>query len=86
MNPVALVIGLIACVAIIVLGIRFFLQPRQATLDFGIPADSLRGLTEIRALATSRRGWCRSGSGHRRVRQRWAGFWWPPLSRRSRTD
>jgi uncharacterized protein DUF4267 len=48
MNPVALVIGLIACVAIIVLGIRFFLQPRQATLDFGIPADSLRGLTEIK--------------------------------------
>jgi hypothetical protein len=48
MNPVALVIGLIACVAIIVLGIRFFLQPRQATLDFGIPADSLRGPTEIK--------------------------------------
>jgi thiamine transporter ThiT len=37
MNPVALVIGLIACVAIIVLGLRFVLQPRQATLDFGIP-------------------------------------------------
>jgi hypothetical protein len=25
------------------------LQPRQATLDFGIAADSLRGLTEIKA-------------------------------------
>ena len=41
-------IGLLACLAIIVLGIRFILQPRQATLDFGIPADSVRGLTEIK--------------------------------------
>ena len=48
MHPVALGLGLVACAAIIVLGIRFFLQPRQATLDFGIPADSLRGLTEIK--------------------------------------
>jgi hypothetical protein len=30
------------------LGIRFFLQPRRATLDFGVPADSIRGLTEIK--------------------------------------
>ena len=44
----ALLVGLIACVAIIALGIRFFVQPRQATLDFGIPAESLRGLTEIK--------------------------------------
>ena len=50
MNPAALVIGLVACAAIIVLGIRFVLQPRQATLDFGIPADSLRGLTEIKGV------------------------------------
>jgi hypothetical protein len=48
MNPVALAIGVIACVAIIVLGIRFFLQPERATVDFGIPADSLRGLTAIK--------------------------------------
>jgi hypothetical protein len=48
MQLTALVVGLIACVAIIVLGIRFILQPRQATLDFGIAADSLRGLTEIK--------------------------------------
>jgi Domain of unknown function (DUF4267) len=47
-HPVALVFGVVACAAIIVLGIRFFLQPRQATLDFGIAADSLRGLTEIK--------------------------------------
>src|SRR4051794_15764856 len=41
-------VWLIACVAIIVLGIRFILQPRQATLDFGIAVDNLRGLTEIK--------------------------------------
>jgi hypothetical protein len=44
----ALLVGLLACVAIIALGIRFFLQPRRATLDFGIAADSFRGLTEIK--------------------------------------
>jgi hypothetical protein len=33
---------------IIVLGIRFLLQPRQATLDFGVAADNLRALTEIK--------------------------------------
>ena len=48
MHPVALIFGVIACAAIVVLGIRFFLQPRQATLDFGTAADSLRGLTEIK--------------------------------------
>jgi hypothetical protein len=48
MHSVALIFGVIACAAIIVLGIRFFLQPRQATLDFGIAADNLRGLTEIK--------------------------------------
>ena len=49
MQLAALLVGLIASAGIIVLGIRFVLQPRQATLDFGIPADSLRGLTEIKA-------------------------------------
>ena len=44
----ALLIALIAGLAIIVLGARFILQPRQATLDFGIAADDLRGLTEIK--------------------------------------
>ena len=47
-SPVALIFGVIACAAIIVLGIRFFLQPREATLDFGTAADSLRVLTEIK--------------------------------------
>jgi Domain of unknown function (DUF4267) len=48
MHLVALVFGVIACAAIIVLGARFFFKPRQATLDFGIPATSVRGLTEIK--------------------------------------
>jgi Domain of unknown function (DUF4267) len=48
MHPAALLVALMACVAIIVLGARFILQPRQATLDFGIAADNLRGLTEIK--------------------------------------
>src|SRR3954468_2821158 len=48
MHLAALLIGLIACAGIIVLGIRFMLQPRQATLDFGVAADNLRALTEIK--------------------------------------
>ena len=48
MHLAALLIGLVACAGIIVLGVRFLLQPRQATLDFGIAADNLRGLTEIK--------------------------------------
>jgi Domain of unknown function (DUF4267) len=48
MYVTALLVGLIACVAIIALGARFILQPRQATLDFGIAADNVRGLTEIK--------------------------------------
>ena len=38
MSIAALVVAIIACVAIIVLGGRFLLQPRQATLDFGVAA------------------------------------------------
>jgi len=48
MHLAALLVGLIACVAIIILGARFILQPRRATLDFGIAADNLSGLTEIK--------------------------------------
>ena len=50
MHLTALFVGLIACIAIIVLGARFIFQPRQATLDFGIAADNLRGLTEIKGV------------------------------------
>src|SRR3954449_5805696 len=48
MHLAALLIGLIACAGIVVLGVRFLLQPRQATLDFGVAADNLRALTEIK--------------------------------------
>src|SRR4051794_29286519 len=48
MHLTALLIALIAGLAIIVLGARFILHPGQATLDFGIAADDLRGLTEIK--------------------------------------
>jgi hypothetical protein len=40
----------VACVAIIVVGTRFLLTPRRATLDFGVPADSLRALTAIKGV------------------------------------
>ena len=48
MHFAALLVALVASAAIIALGMRFLLQPRQATLAFGIPADSIRGLTEIK--------------------------------------
>src|SRR3954468_16735274 len=48
MKLVALLVGLLASVAIIGLGARFIVQPRQATLDFGIAADDVRGFTEIK--------------------------------------
>jgi hypothetical protein len=50
MHATALVVALVACVAIIGIGGRFLLQPRQATLAFGISADSLRGLTAIKGV------------------------------------
>lgn len=50
MDLAALIVGLIACAAIIAVGIRFFLAPTQATLDFGVAADNLRALTEIKAI------------------------------------
>ena len=48
MQLAALLIGLAACAAIIALGTRFLLAPRQATLDFGVAADDVRALTEIK--------------------------------------
>ena len=48
MHVVALWIGFIACAAIIVLGARFLVAPRRALLDFGVAADNLRALTEIK--------------------------------------
>ena len=39
---------LIACAAIIILGIRFFVSPQPATPDFGVAVDNLRALAEIK--------------------------------------
>jgi len=50
MHLAALVIALVACVAIIVLGARFLVAPRKATLDFGVAADNVRALTEIKGV------------------------------------
>ena len=50
MHLAALLVALIACVAIIAIGSRFLLQPRHATLAFGIAADNLRALTEIKGV------------------------------------
>jgi hypothetical protein len=38
------------CAAIITVGSRFLLQPRQATLAFGVAADNLRALTAIKGV------------------------------------
>ncbi len=44
----ALPVALIGCIAIIAIGSRFLLAPRHATLAFGVAADNLRALTEIK--------------------------------------
>lgn len=46
----ALVIAVIGCLGIVVLGARFLLAPRRATLDFGVAPDSLRALTAIKGV------------------------------------
>jgi Domain of unknown function (DUF4267) len=46
----ALVVALIACAAIIAIGSRFLLQPRQATLAFGVAAGNIRALTAIKGV------------------------------------
>ncbi len=50
MNIVALIIGIIAAVAIIALGIRFLLSPDRATVDFGVEPGDVRALTEIKGV------------------------------------
>jgi hypothetical protein len=86
LHPVALVFGVIACAAITVLGIRFLLQPRQATLDFGIAADNLGGLTEIKGARDITSGvvplvvWASAGT-----RTRWVGCWSPRRSHQPQT-
>jgi hypothetical protein len=46
----ALIVAIIACAAIIAVGIRFLLQPRQAALAYGVAADNVRALTEIKGV------------------------------------
>jgi hypothetical protein len=38
------------CAAVIAIGIRFLLAPRQAALAYGVAAGNLRALTEIKAV------------------------------------
>ena len=50
MHLTALVVALIGCAAIIAIGSRFLLQPRQATLAYGVAADNIRALTAIKGV------------------------------------
>ncbi|MGE2720374.1 DUF4267 domain-containing protein [Mycolicibacterium celeriflavum] len=50
MQIVALTAALAGAIAIIAIGVRFLLQPRQATLAFGIAPDNVRGLTAIKGV------------------------------------
>jgi hypothetical protein len=46
----ALVVALLACLAIVALGVRFLLAPRTATVGFGVPADAPRAFTAIKGI------------------------------------
>ncbi len=50
MHLAALLVALMVCLAAIAVGSRFLLAPRQATLAFGVAADNLRALTEIKGV------------------------------------
>ncbi|MGW2055176.1 DUF4267 domain-containing protein [Streptomyces sp. NPDC001840] len=50
MQLAALLVALIVCLAVIAIGSRFLLAPRPATLAFGVTADNLRALTEIKGV------------------------------------
>jgi hypothetical protein len=47
---VAIILALVGCIAIAVLGARFLLTPRRATLDFGVAADDVRALAAIKGV------------------------------------
>ncbi|MUL77020.1 DUF4267 domain-containing protein [Mycolicibacterium sp. CBMA 226] len=47
MHLTALVLALLGCVAAVALGGRFLVEPRQATLAFGIAPDDVRGLAYL---------------------------------------
>jgi hypothetical protein len=48
MHLAALLVALLASVAIIAIGTRFLLVPRQAMLAYGVAPDRVRALTEIK--------------------------------------
>jgi len=50
MDLAATALAVIACVFIVVIGLRFLLRPRQATIAFGIAEGSVRGLTAIKGV------------------------------------
>ena len=50
MQLAALIVAIIACAAIIAIGSRFLLAPRQATLAYGVAPDNVRALTEIKGV------------------------------------
>ena len=50
MHFAALFVAFLGCVGILVIGSRFLLTPRRATLDFGVAADDLRALTAIKGV------------------------------------
>ena len=50
MNLAALVVAIAGCAAIIAIGLRFLFSPRQATLAYGVAADNVRALTEIKGV------------------------------------
>jgi hypothetical protein len=50
MHLAALLVAVLGCLGIVVIGTRFLLTPRRATLDFGVAADDLRALTAIKGV------------------------------------
>lgn len=50
MHVAALVVAVVAAVAIIGLGVRFILSPRQAALDYGVAPDDIRAFTSIKGV------------------------------------
>jgi hypothetical protein len=50
MHLAALIVAVTASAAIIAIGLRFLLTPRQATLAFGVAADNRRALTAIKGV------------------------------------
>ena len=50
MTVAALVVALLGCVFILVIGARFLLAPRAATIAYGVAEDDVRALTAIKGV------------------------------------